>query len=247
VKQFVRRTLRRFGVDIVRLRGRPDLMGFVKDRSIDLVIDVGANVGQFGERLRAQGYRNRIISFEPLISEFRTLARKAQADGNWEVNNCALGSASAIATINVSDSSTYSSILEMKDVATRHDAAAVSRRRETIQIRALDEFFSTFSGNVLLKIDTQGYEEQVLQGGPRVLSFVKGVLMELPIIHLYQGTWHFHEAIDYMTQSGFVPAQIYPVNYHVTDPQALLEVDCLFRPRDKRLDSEEIPERKDAR
>src|SRR5258708_7116460 len=62
VKQFVRRTLRRFGVDIVRLRGRPDLMGFVKDRSIDLVIDVGANVGQFGERLRAQGYRNRIIS-----------------------------------------------------------------------------------------------------------------------------------------------------------------------------------------
>jgi FkbM family methyltransferase len=246
VKQLIRRTLRRFGVDIVRIRARPDLIGFIKDRGIDVVIDVGANVGQFGERLRAEGYRNKIISFEPLSSEFRTLAQKAQADGNWEVNNCGLGSEPATATINVSDSSTYSSILAMKDVATRHDAAAASRRQETIQIRTLDEFFGTISGNVLLKIDTQGYEKQVLEGGRRVMSMLKGVLMELPIIHLYQGTWHLHEAIDFMKQSGFIPAQIYPVNYHVSDPQSLLEVDCLFRPRDKRLDSVGIPERGDA-
>ncbi len=242
MKQFIRRTLRKFGVDIVRIHGRPDLPGFINDRSINVVIDVGANVGQFGERLRAQGYRNRIVSFEPLVTEFRTLAQKAQADRNWEVNNCALGTESGTATINVSDSSTYSSILAMKDVATRHDPAAVSRRQEAIQIRMLDEFLNAFSGNALLKIDTQGYEKQVLEGGRRVLSAVKGVLMELPVIHLYQGTWHLHEAIDYMKQSGFVPAQIYPVNYHLNDPQSLLEVDCLFRPFDKRLDSGDILE-----
>jgi FkbM family methyltransferase len=237
VKLFMRRTLRRFGLDIVRIHGRPDLASFVKDRSIDVVIDVGANVGQFGERLRAQGYRNKLISFEPLSSAFRTLAEKAQTDGNWEVNNCGLGTEPATAKINVSDSSTYSSLLPMKDIATKHDAAAVSTRQETIQVRTLDEYFSKFSGNVLLKIDTQGYEKQVLEGGRRVLSMVKGVLMELPIIHLYQGTWYFHEAIDFMKHSGFVPAQIYPVNYHVNDRQSLLEVDCLFRPRDNRLDS----------
>jgi len=237
VKQLVRRILRGFGVDIVRIRGRPNFAGFLKDRGIDVVIDVGANVGQFGERLRAQGYRKTIISFEPLASEFRTLSQKAQADGNWEVNNYALGSASGTATINVSDSSTYSSILTMKEVATRHDAAAVSKRQEAIQIRTLDEFSDSLSAHSLLKIDTQGYERQVLEGGRRVLSAVKGVLMELPVIHLYQGTWHLHEAIDYMRQSGFVPAQIYPVNYHLNDPQSLLEVDCLFRPIDKRLDS----------
>jgi len=97
-----------------------------------------------------------------------------------------------------------------------------------------------------VKIDTQGYEKQVLEGGRRVMSMLKGVLMELPIIHLYQGTWHLHEAIDFMRQSGFIPAQIYPVNYHVSDPQSLLEVDCLFRQRDKRLDSVGVPERGDA-
>ncbi len=240
-KRFIRSILGRFGVDIVRVC-QPDLIGFVHDRDIDVVLDVGANVGQFGENLRARGYRGKIVSFEPLASAYRTLAEKAQADGNWEVHRLALGAVSGTATLNVSEASTYSSLMPIANVAMLHDPSAVTTRKETIEIRTLDEIFPVLSGNVLLKIDTQGYERQVLEGARQRLPVIKGILMELPIINLYEGTWNFHEAIEFMVNAGFVPAQINPVNYHRLDRLSLLEVDCLFRPCDKRLDRAPYPD-----
>jgi hypothetical protein len=60
---------------------------------------------------------------------------------------------------------------------------------------------------------------------------LKGILMELPVIHLYEDTWQCHEALEFMAAAGFVPAQIHPVNYHSKDSVSHVEVDCLFRPR----------------
>jgi hypothetical protein len=37
---------------------------FLRSRNIDLVIDVGANVGQYAESLRKAGYAGWIVSFE---------------------------------------------------------------------------------------------------------------------------------------------------------------------------------------
>jgi hypothetical protein len=92
------------------------------------------------------------------------------------------------------------------------------------------------SGNTLLKIDTQGYERQVLEGARNVLPMMTAVLLELPIVHLYEETWRFYEALEFMATAGFIPAQIHPVNYHSLDEVSLVEVDCLFRRRDARLD-----------
>jgi FkbM family methyltransferase len=211
-------------------------LDFLEDRKIDVVLDIGANVGQFGRSLRNKGYRGKIVSFEPLGSEFEILAAEAKADRNWEAHNFALGSASGSATINVSANSVFSSILNVNSVATEFDSGAAVKRTETIKMRTLDEIFPTLAGEVLLKIDTQGYEKQVLEGGRQMLPKVKGILLELPIIRIYKGTWQFHEAAEFMASIGFVPAQIEPVSYHSKDKVSLVEVDCLFRPRDIQLD-----------
>ena len=79
-----------------------------------------------------------------------------------------------------------------------------------------------------LKIDTQGYERQVLLGASECLSDFVGVQVELPVIHLYEGTWRFHEAVAYMSQRGFEISNIVPVNYDRTDTASLVEVDCIF-------------------
>ena len=44
---------------------------------VDCVLDVGANVGQFGDMLRTIGYMGTIVSFEPVDATFRTLAEHA--------------------------------------------------------------------------------------------------------------------------------------------------------------------------
>lgn len=231
MKDFVRAVLRRLGVDVRRTCNARDLMDFLKDRKVEVVLDVGANVGQFGASLRAKGYRGKIVSFEPVESVFQSLAKIATADGNWDANNFALGSASGEATINVAEFSVFSSILTSTQAATKFDSRAVVKHTETIEVRTLDEVARDLSRGILLKIDTQGFEKQVLEGGRQTLSRLKGIYMELPIIHLYEGNWQFHEAVGFMASIGFVPAQIHPVNYHSQDNVSLVEVDCLFRPR----------------
>jgi FkbM family methyltransferase len=236
MKRFIRSTLKHFGLEIRRIETIRTLMGFITDRNIDVVLDVGANVGQFGASLRAQGYRGRIVSYEPISTVYQTLAVNTATDLKWDINNFALGLKTESATINVSMSSEFSSILPSTCAAMKYDDAAAVTGTELIEVRKLDDVFPEPSGNTLLKIDTQGYERQVLEGGRSLLPKLKAVLMELPIVHLYQGTWQFHEAIAFMADAGFVPAQIHPVNFHSADRVSLIEVDCLFRPRDPRVD-----------
>jgi FkbM family methyltransferase len=229
MKHLILRTLRRIGFDLRRRRDVRDIFDFLKDRQIDVVLDVGANVGQFGAFLRSRGYKGKIISFEPIKSAYNSLLIRAKADGNWEANNFALGAEHGETTINVTEYSVFSSILPSTELATQLDRRATLARTETIQIRTLDEVSHSISAKSLLKIDTQGYEKQVLEGGIQNLSRFQGILMELPIVHLYKGTWQFHEALAFMASAGFVPAQIHPVIYDSRDKVSLVEVDCLFR------------------
>jgi hypothetical protein len=53
------RAARRYGLDVREASKHPDLVDFINDRKIDVVLDIGANSGQFGEKLRGFGYRSR--------------------------------------------------------------------------------------------------------------------------------------------------------------------------------------------
>jgi len=192
---------------------------------------VGANIGQFGESLRAHGYRGKILSFEPTAACFATLAQKAAADGNWEAHHCGLGAAEGTATLHASQLSVFNSILELSDSAKLHDNRMSIDHTEEIEIRTLDQVAAHLAGSILLKIDTQGYEQQVIAGGRKTIARVAGILMELPVIHTYKGDWHLHDALRYMFDLGFVPAQMQAVGYHGKDNVSAVEFDCLFRPR----------------
>jgi FkbM family methyltransferase len=236
IRRLLRRVLNRFGYDVHRIGFGRDLMDFIRSREIDVVLDVGANVGQFGESLRAGGFLGKIISFEPLSAAYEALAVKAEADGNWDSHHFALGAKTERRSINVAAMSVFSSLLPFTAAAGRHHSGATLARCEEIDIRTLDEVCPRLSGKTLLKIDTQGYEQPVLEGGRCTLPMMRGVLMELPIVSLYQQTWQLHEAIVFMADAGFVPAQFHPVSYHTRDSVSLIEVDCLFRRHDSRID-----------
>jgi FkbM family methyltransferase len=150
MKRVVRRTLKHFGLEIRRIETTRTLMGFIHDRNIDVVLDVGANVGQFGASLRAQGYRGKIVSYEPISTVYRILAATTATDLKWDINNFALGLKTEAATINVSVSSEFSSILPSTCAATKYNDAAAVTRTELIEVRKLDDVFPKPSGNTLL-------------------------------------------------------------------------------------------------
>lgn len=234
VRGGVKTFARTLGYDIRRINShihkRP--IDFIRSRNIDVVLDVGANVGQYAARLREDGYAGWIVSVEPVGEVYKALSARAAGDEPWKTMNLAFGEKEGEAEINVSEASVLSSIRQQLPAAVAFNSEARIVRREMTRVARLDDVISDLpKGRAFLKIDTQGYEQQVLMGASGCLSQFLGVQLELPIIHLYEGTWHFHEAVDYMRKRGFDISNIVPVSYDRHDAVSLLEVDCIFRAR----------------
>jgi FkbM family methyltransferase len=231
VKEQLKSIVRSTGYEI--RRHHPDLAQFLRSRSINLVLDVGANEGQFAQEIRLHGYEGKIISFEPVAETFKQLQQNCAPDKDWDCRRMALGDSAGAVEINVSKNTAMSSIVSQTDVGRNSIYNADVVRVETVQVETLDAIFSGFSDRrVFLKIDTQGFEQNVLNGGKHVLPLLLGVQLELPLIHLYHGTWKFDEAIRFMREAGFTLSQMRPVTYYSEDPVSLLEVDCIFRRTD---------------
>jgi len=106
-----------------------------------------------------------------------------------------------------------------------------------VQVVRLDDILSSLCGtNFFLKIDTQGFEQEVLAGSSGSLPKMLGIQLELPIVHLYDGTWSLSEAFAFMSANGFVLSQVRPVNYSPQDPASLVEIDAIFRRYDDGID-----------
>lgn len=207
-------------------------MYFLHSREIDLVLDVGANVGQYAKVLRGQGYAGRIRSFEPVGSAYAGLARAAATDTAWETHRTAVGAAIGTAVINVSQNTVFSSIKTTTDRAALFDGSSAVASTETVAVTTIDAAMAGDGARrVFLKIDTQGFERDVMAGAAASLARCAGLQLELPIEHLYHDVWSMREALDFVGDAGFVPAQVRFVAPLDGDPASAMELDWVFRRR----------------
>ena len=202
--------LRNFGLDIKRynLIESEDfrLNHFLKINNIDCVLDVGANVGQYAKNLRRNGYRKRIISFEPLSSAYEVIKKKSIKDKYWTVHNFGIGEQEKKVDINISKNSYSSSILNILPLHTESDPESKYFSKETISIKKLEDLpevnFEKFN-KIFLKIDTQGYEDQVLQGIGKLIKKIEGIQIELSLNPLYKDQSLFLELYQKIKELGF--------------------------------------------
>jgi FkbM family methyltransferase len=178
------------------------------------VLDVGANDGGYALELRHGGYRGRIWSYEPLHEAFADLNRAAAGDDLWKTANCACGAKAGSALINVAKNSASSSLLPMLQACSRNapDAAYISQ--ETISVCSLDDsvmFSLSPEDKVWLKIDTQGYEAEVLKGATRLIPHVRALECELSLVPLYDGQLLIDEMMSMIYQLGFRMVSVAPV------------------------------------
>lgn len=183
------------------------LFKLLETHKIDTILDVGANDGGYGKMLRRGGYIGAILSFEPLANAHAKLMQSAEGDAAWAVApRMAIGSSNGEIEINIAGNSTSSSILPMQSL---HESAAPQSRyvgTEKVPLKRLDGVAHTViekSRNLLLKIDTQGYEMPVLEGAEALLSSVHGIQLELSLVPLYEGQVLYKEMIDWLSVQGF--------------------------------------------
>lgn len=226
VKQTVRAILKQFGLELHWIRSVPLPSSVTKAAAmqtasslqkfeIDLVLDVGANTGQFASEMRRSGYAGRIVSFEPLSSAHQELLQASASDAMWDAfPRCALGAHDGEAEINIAGNSESSSILPMLESHRSAAPQSAYQGKEVVAIKTLDAVAGQYLKDAraaFLKIDTQGFEWQVLDGARETLPRVKGILVELSLVPLYEGQNLWREVIDRLEAAGFTLWAFKPV------------------------------------
>lgn len=227
-KALARNLLARVGF---RKRRKPDRKALLlTTHGIDVVLDVGANIGQYARSLLRMGYRGRIVSFEPLTSARYMLSANARGVPGWQIVPFALGDFDGHSPIHVAGNSQSSSLLNMlpRHVAAAPDSAYVSS--ELIEVRRLDSVFSQYCAakeRCFLKLDVQGFEQAVIRGARESLERCIGVQLEMSLLPLYEGEASFAEMLDLMADHGY---HLMSLENGFADPVAgrLLQVDGVF-------------------
>jgi FkbM family methyltransferase len=209
---------------------------------IDLVIDVGANTGQFAQHCRAAGYRGEIISFEPATTAHARLLTAAAADPLWTVaERVALGEVDGEVELNIAGNSLSSSLLPMLD---SHLAAAPASRylhKEKVPLRRLDSLLPSLvphaivpTRRIFLKLDVQGYESQVLTGATQTIDHTLALQLEMSLLPLYEGQTLMPQMIAELATKGF---ELWDLEPNFRDPTTgrLLEMDGVFTRRVQNL------------
>jgi len=212
-------------------RGVRQLLLALRRFDIDLVLDVGANVGQFASEIRAFGFTGRIVSFEPLTAAHGRLREAAAGDSGWQVHSrCAIGDRDGEIAINVSANSVSSSLLPMTRAHVGAAGASAYVGRETVPLFRLDGVAGPYlksAAHPFLKIDTQGFEWQVLDGAAQSLPQLRGVLCELSLVELYEGQHLCREVVERLERAGFTLWNLQP---GFADPRdgRTLQIDAAF-------------------
>jgi FkbM family methyltransferase len=233
-KRTLHRWLRRTGYDVVgyvpishplaRRRKMMDVLG------VDLVLDVGANVGQYGQQLRDLGFRGRIVSFEPLRAAYQALSRRVARDADWTALPYALGDSDGTAELHVSEKNVFSSLQAPESLLAAMDSTAAMVAKEGVEVHRLDTLFGELRGSarsVWLKLDVQGHEARVLDGAAGSLAQCAAVQMEMSLRPLYVGERGLRGDLDWADAAGFELCALEP-GFSDSRTGRLLQVDGVF-------------------
>ena len=243
MRSFMRRRLKRHILGVFHKRGFHLVRdGFHIERDFDFapalrsyfainkVLDVGANIGQYAEDIRSQGYKGDIISFEPVTAAFHELEKRSRNDIHWITRNAGLSDYDGRATINVSNDTSFSSMLDPLPNLTKAYPESAHVSKEQVTVHKLDSIFSEYyeaGDKVLLKIDAQGYENKILEGASRSLDNIIGVQLELSLMLNYEGALPIMEMVNLLARKGYTLVLLEPLQHNLK-LNDLSEADGMF-------------------
>ena len=216
--------LRRYYYDF---EGNKSIRKILNLGNIDLdsmvIIDVGANIGQSVDRFREFSKKAQIYSFEPNPVVFDRLNNKKEFDDYLECFNLGIGSKNGSLNFNLQPDSGASSFFKVniegeafrlsntEEAAKNHNKTTVKQAIEynteiEVSVKTLDSVFENEMPEKidLIKIDTQGYEEEVLLGASSILSRTLIVEAEVIFSDIYENSSSLHGIQKILDEHGFV-------------------------------------------
>jgi FkbM family methyltransferase len=225
-----RRTLRRW----VRNTGfsrriAPSFTEIMAHNRINVVLDVGANDGGYGREIRDSGYAGQIVSFEPNPSAFGRLKKAVADDPSWQALCLGVSDAPGRMQLNISRADVFSSFKVLNEFGAGSENAEVVDTVEVDVVR-LDAYLKDrpeLTDRAYLKIDTQGFEREVLVGLGDMISQVIAIQVETCLVNSYIGETDWIESLQWMRKNGFEVATMI-CNSTVPGRAQVREFDVVF-------------------
>lgn len=201
-RRIVRRAVRRTGF---RRQIAPTFVEVMRAQRIDVVLDIGANDGDFGREIRDEGYRGRIVSFEPNPHAYARLCKAIAHDPLWEAHQLGAGDVAGELTLSIAQADVFSSFKGVSEFGAR-SAQASEAMSARVPVVRLDDFLAgrpDLVARTYLKIDTQGFEMEVLRGTGDMLERMAAVQAELGLVKTYADEEDWLEVVRWMRGRGF--------------------------------------------
>jgi len=210
----ISRKLSRLDSDSVGNNELEDMCLFLRNKQ-PVIFDVGANEGQSVFKFSQKFPQSKIYSFEPSKNAFSILKDKTSHLKNVSLMNFALGAHNHKMAFNEHKSSVMSSFLEADKIVDNDILEVYS-----VEIMTMDNFYEDLfkrdSHIDILKIDTQGYDLEVLKGAEMLLKSNKiGLIyLELNFGKMYKNQSSFPEIFQYLIDNRFSLVSFYEFHYH---------------------------------
>lgn len=221
MKAIIKRSLKHFGYEIRKLcpdHNPPDPFAQMRElisRDQPVLFDVGANVGQTAATLRGLFPTAVLHCFEPFPDSYQQLAVALSSDQNAHAYELALADRSGTASLTVNASPATNSLLPTDVQAGTFWGEGVCDTRSHIEVRlsTLDEFCARQNIDHIdvLKLDVQGAEYAVLQGGSQALALqsIDIVYMEMIMAPTYTGQRSLSDYLSLLNSFGYHLLDIY--------------------------------------
>ncbi|WP_379093589.1 FkbM family methyltransferase [Pedobacter sp. UC225_65] len=183
------------------------------------ILDIGAYEGHWALEVAAIFPKAHILMIEGQKAKEDILSKRLNEIPNTELRIALLGAETKNVTFNIYE--TASSVFKEDN--------ETNAKIEQIELQLLDQIVADtrFEKTDLIKLDTQGYELEILKGGIKTLQSAQLVLIEVSLLGIYKGAPLVDEVIHFMKSHGFILYDICTLMRRPYD-NALYQSDFLF-------------------
>jgi len=215
MKEAIKQALHRAGIYYAKRQYMPcgidwlwDVERMVRGRPVRTVFDVGANIGQTTQMIKAQFPEAAVHAFEPVSSTYQTLERNVRPLDGVACHRLALSDRVGVAAMTADANSPLNRLVE-----TRSERVPAAGGIEQVETDTIDRFCleRRIERIDLLKVDAEGADLKVLEGAGRMLreGRVSFVFAEVGFDPADAGHVHVAVLLEHLRQAGIEPYSFY--------------------------------------
>ena len=231
MKALLKSVLTRAGLYVAKRRYLPvgidwlwDVQRILRDRSLQMVVDAGANVGQTSRAIKERFPASTIHAFEPVSTTYELLVHNCRGLEGVTAHRVALSDTAGTASMAVGSNSQLNYLIGPA-------RAAAAATVEHVEMNTLDAFCAgrSIERIDLLKVDAEGADLQVLQGAGRLFreGRVTFLLVEAGFAPGDHSHVHVTTLLQHLSGAGFQPYAFYDY-YHDHESVDLVIANVLF-------------------